>query len=90
MDNTELYEVDTVIVTEDDGTETEYAVLDKFDFDGKKYAVMAEVTDGEVGDDEFLFIYEEEDNDLIISSIESDEEFDRVSAYYDSLCPEEA
>lgn len=89
MEGMELYEVDTIIVTEDDGTETEYAVLDKFEFEGKKYAILAEVADDDVSEDEFVFLYEEEDGEMIISSIEDDAEFTRVSEYYDSLSCEE-
>lgn len=89
MEGMELYEVDTIIVTEDDGTETEYAVLDKFEFEGKKYAILAEVADDDVSEDEFVFLYEEEDGEMVISSIEDDAEFTRVSEYYDSLSCEE-
>lgn len=85
MEDIELYEVDTIIVSEDDGTETEYAVLDKFEFEGKKYAILAEVVDEDVSEDEFVFLYEEDDGEMVISSIEDDAEFTRVSEYYDSL-----
>lgn len=89
MEDIELYEVDTIIVSEDDGTETEYAVLDKFEFEGKKYAILAEVVNEDVSEDEFVFLYEEDDGEMIISSIEDDAEFTRVSEYYDSLSCEE-
>jgi len=88
MEDTELFEVDTIILTEEDGSESEYAVLDKIEFEGKNYVILALVEGEEIGDEEFIFIYEEEDGDLLLTSIEDDEEFTRVSAYYDSLADE--
>ena len=85
MDNYEYYEVDTIVLTEDDGTTTEYAVLDKFSFEGKDYTILAEVNGEDIADDEFIYTYETEGEDMIISSIEDDDEFERVSAYYSSL-----
>jgi len=85
MEDTELYEVDTIIIPEEDGSESEYAVIDKFEYEGKLYAVLSPVEGEEVSEEEFLFSYEEEGEDMIVSSIDSDEEFDRVSSYYDSL-----
>ena len=85
MNEMEYFEVDTVILTEEDGTEAEYAVLDKFDFEGKSYVVLAAVEGEDIADDEFLFTYEVEGDDMVISSVEDDDEFERVSAYYESL-----
>lgn len=89
MDEEEFFDVDTLLVTEDDGTETEYAVLDKFSFEDKKYTVLAVITGDSIGDEDLLFAYEEEGEDMIISNIEDDAEFERVSAYYDQLNSEE-
>ncbi len=85
MEDTELYEVETIILTEEDGTEIEYAVLDKFAFEGKNYTILAEVEGEEVGTEEYLYAYEEDGEDMLISSIEDDAEYERVSKYYDSL-----
>ena len=57
------FDVDTIFVPMEDGTEQEYAILDEFDLEGKNY--------------------------MILSAIEDDEEFERGSAYYESLMEEE-
>lgn len=85
MDQFEEYEVETIIAQEEDGSETEYAVLDKFEYEGKNYTILAVVENEEISEDEYLFTYEEEDGEMVISSVEDEEEFNRVSAYYDSL-----
>lgn len=89
MEDMEYFEVDTIIVTEEDGTTTEYAVLDKFNFEGKDYTVLAEVDGEDIADDEYLYTYVMENDEMVISSVEDDAEFERVSAYYDSLGCEE-
>lgn len=89
MEDIEYYEVDTIVVTEEDGSTTEYAVLDKFNYEGKDYTVLAEVIGEDIADDEYLYTYVMENDEMVISSVEDDAEFERVSAYYDSLGCEE-
>ena len=82
-------ELDTMTLTLDDDTEIECAVLGVFqveDIEGKEYiALLPE-------DDETVLIYEykELDGDEVeLLTIEDDDEFDKVSAAFDSLFDDE-
>ncbi len=84
------FEVDTIFIPNDEGGEDEYAILDEFEFEGKKYMVLSEIeADDTLGEDEYLYEYTENGDDIELSEIEDDEEFDKVTAYYDSLMQEE-
>ena len=84
------FEVDTIFIPNDEGGEDEYAILDEFEFEGKKYMVFSEIeADDTLGEDEYLYEYTEDGDDIELSEIEDDEEFDKVTAYYDSLMQEE-
>ena len=84
------FEVDTIFIPNDEGGEDEYAILDEFEFEGKKYMVLSEIeADDTLGEDEYLYAYTEDGDDIELSEIEDDEEFDKVTAYYDSLMQEE-
>ncbi|MBQ1367055.1 MAG: DUF1292 domain-containing protein [Firmicutes bacterium] len=84
------FEVDTIFIPNDEGGEDEYAILDEFEFEGKKYMVLSEIeADDTLGEDEYLYEYTEDGDDIELSEIEDDEEFDKVTAYYDSLMQEE-
>ena len=84
------FEVDTIFIPNDEDGEDEYAILDEFEFEGKKYMVLSEIeADDTLGEDEYLYEYTENGDDIELSEIEDDEEFDKVTAYYDSLMQEE-
>ena len=83
------FEGDTIVIPNDEGGEDEYAILDEFEFEGKKYMVLSELeADDRLGEDEYLYEYSENGDDIERSEIEDDEEFDQVTAYYDSLMQE--
>ena len=84
------FEVDTIFSPNDEGGEDEYAILDEFEFEGKKYMVLSIIeADDTLGEDEYLYEYTENGDDIELSTIDDDEEFDRVSTYYESLMEEE-
>ncbi len=84
------FDVDTIFVPMEDGTEQEYAILDEFDLEGKNYMILSAIEDDDtIGEDEYLYEYKEEGDEVELIEIEDDEEFERVSAYYESLMEEE-
>lgn len=84
------FDVDTIFVTMDDGKEQEFAILDEFDLDGKNYMILSPIEeDDTIGEDEYLYEYTEENDEIDLIEIEDDDEFERVSAYYESLMEEE-
>jgi len=86
MDNEEMFE--TLLIPMEDGTEMECAILDDFEVLGKKYIVVGPIEGDELTDEEYLYSYEEEGEDIIITSIDSDEELEAVYAEYEKLIAE--
>lgn len=84
-------EAPVITLTLEDDTELECALLAVFPVDGQDYAAMIPVEqlddeDGEI----FLYRYKELDGDEIeITNIEDDEEFEEVSEAFDALLDEE-
>ncbi len=82
----DFYEADTLVLTLEDDTEVECEIMDIFSFEGKDYiALLPEDSDS---DSLLLYGYEETDNEeeAILTMIESKEEFDKVAeAYYQLL-----
>ncbi|MBO6157848.1 MAG: DUF1292 domain-containing protein [Firmicutes bacterium] len=90
-DDNKNFEVDSIVVPMEDGTEQEFAIMDEFDLDGKNYMVLSPIEeDDTIGEDEY--IYEAVDSgseEVELNEIEDDEEFERVCAYYESLLEDE-
>lgn len=86
MANEELMELETILLPNEDGTEQEYGILDTFSFEDHQYMVICEV-EGDTIDDENaeLLRYRVENEEIILDSIEDDDEFNRAVAYYATL-----
>lgn len=86
MANEELMELETILLPDEDGTEQEYAILDTFNFEERQYMVICEV-DGDTVDDENaeLLRYRVENEEIILDSIEDDDEFNRAVAFYATM-----
>lgn len=85
-------EDDTVVLTDENGVEHEFELVDVFDLDGKQYAVLAPTEEDEEDDEEAIVLRVEKDpdgNDVLVD-IEDDEEWDRVAARWDEILEDEA
>jgi len=79
----------TVTLIMEDDTEVEYAVLGTFDSGVSEYIALIPVDgDAEEGVSLYKFVEDDEGN-MIISVIESDEEFEMASKAFDELFDEE-
>ncbi|MCR5617161.1 MAG: DUF1292 domain-containing protein [Clostridiales bacterium] len=81
-------DMDNVITLKDEetGEEFEFAYIDNFEFNDKKYCVLLTMDD----EDPEMVIFEEiedENGEITISSLDEKDE-DPVYDYYDSLCDE--
>lgn len=80
---------ETIILTLEDDSEVECEVLSIFPFEEKEYIALLAVDDA----DGRILLYEfeesEKDDEVELSMIESEEEFDRVADYLDQLMEEE-
>ena len=82
-------ELETITLTLDDDTELECAVIGIFDvecIEGKEYIALLPQDDDTV----LLYEYKElEDDEIELNTIEDDDEFDKVSAAFDSIFEDE-
>lgn len=85
MNDEDFYEADTLILTLEDDTEVECEIMDIFSFEGKDYIALLPEDDS--SDSLLLYGYEETDDEeeAILSMIESKEEFDKVAEAYHQL-----
>jgi len=78
----ELEEVDVVTLTDEDGTEMDFVVLGEAEIEGAVYMALEPVENPE---GEFVILKQvcAEDGAIDLVSIEDDEEFDRVSDFFE-------
>lgn len=75
-------ENDTIILTDEDGNESEFEFMDSFEFEGKTYYALVPVDD-ENGEYVLLRLEQDENGEDILSTIDDDDEFDRVADYFE-------
>lgn len=81
---------ETYTLTDDEGNEFEVELLASFEFEGKQYRAITPVEDADAkkGNDQMieydiLEVSADDNGDEILTSIEDDEEFDRVADFFD-------
>ncbi len=95
LEDEEWEEEDRIVITFDDDTESECVILEIFPVEDREYVALVPVEDLENEDEEaeieiLLFRYEEDENgEMLISDIETDEEYEKVSAAADRVLSEE-
>lgn len=69
----------TITLTLDDGTEETFNVLTIFEFEDKEYIALLK----DEGQDVYLYEFKElGDDEIELTNIESDEDYDKVGAYF--------
>lgn len=76
-------ENETIVLTDEDGKETEFEFVESFEFEGNTYYVLVPVEDNEDGEYVILRLEQDENGEEILSTIDDDEEFDRVADYFE-------
>ena len=80
----EEYEVITIPVS--DGTEREFAIMNTFETEGRKYVAVSLIDGDEIQDGVFLYRYTDaEDGDMIVEQITLPSEYKKVVKAYESL-----
>lgn len=85
----EMVEYDTVNITFEDDKESECAVLDRFECNGREYMVLLPLDDNE---EELVYIYrytEDDDKNFSLDVIEDEDELDAVCDMFESRAEEE-
>lgn len=78
-------EMETMFLTLDDDTEVECGILGVFDVEGKEYIALLPLEDETV----LLYEYKEIGEEIELNVIESDEDFEKVSAAFYDLYEDE-
>jgi uncharacterized protein YrzB (UPF0473 family) len=75
-----------IVLVDDDGKEWEFEIVDVFEVEDARYALLYPVVDEESEDDGgvFLRIAQDENGDDILEDL-SDEDFDKVAAAYEAI-----
>ena len=86
----EMFDVETVSIPLEDGTDLECAILDEFEVEGINYMVLAPIEEDDmIGEETYLYRFHEEGEDVILDYIDDEEELNRISDIYDQMCAEE-
>jgi uncharacterized protein YrzB (UPF0473 family) len=83
---------DILVLTDEDGNEHEFEVVDYFEVDDKEYAVLLPADEEQEEEDEALIFRVEEDQDgnQVLVEIEDDDEWERVVSAWEEMVAEEA
>ena len=80
-------EENKIMLLDENGVERECELVISFDIGEKSYALLAE---NEESDDVFPFVVEEDENgEMTLMPVESDEEFKLIEETYDQIMEEE-
>lgn len=85
MDNEELYTPDIISVTDDDGNEIEFELLERYETDDAVYVAITEYRDDEeeIVEADFeviiLKVVEDENGDEFLEEIQDEMEYEQVS-----------
>ena len=84
----EMLEYDT-FTYELNGKAMEWAIVEEFEYEGKTYIVCQEVI-GDTLSDDGLYLFEgtSEGEEITVSNIETEEEYERIVDAYCKLCEE--
>ena len=79
---------ETYTLTDEEGNEFEVELLAAFEFEGKQYKAITPGEADKKGDDrmieyDILEVTSDDDGEELLTSIEDDEQFDRVADFFD-------
>ncbi|MDK2926187.1 MAG: hypothetical protein PWQ41_1961 [Bacillota bacterium] len=83
---------DVVVLTDEDGNEHEFEVVDYFEVDGKEYAVLLPADEETEEEEEEALIFrveEDQEGNEILVEIEDDDEWERVASAWEEMAADE-
>ncbi len=81
-----MEEIDIYTLTDEDGNESQFELIDEYEMDGKVYYALTELdAEGNQVSEEYVILRleREENGEEILISIDDDEEFDKIADYFD-------
>lgn len=85
-------EDEVLTLTDEEGNEHEFSVIDIIEMDGSEYAILLPLEEGdEEGEDEaiILKIVTDEDGNEVLQDIEDDEEWEKVADTWSAMVEDE-
>ena len=91
METYEEVELDAITLTDENGEDHDYAIVLVFPVNDISYAALCPILDGDIVDmdDVTFYRFEEDDEEVSLDDIESEEEAETVAREYELLCSEE-
>ncbi|GCD12207.1 DUF1292 domain-containing protein [Clostridium tagluense] len=80
--------VETILLNDEEGKETEFDVLTKLDIEDKEYLIVAPTGEEDIDAIALRIDKDAEGNDILVT-IEDDEEFEMISEAYETIFSEE-
>ncbi len=77
-------EIDTIVLQDEDGIETEFEVITKLDIEDEEYFIVTPIDDEE-GDAIALKVVIDSDGNESLMTVEDEEEFELVSEAYSTI-----
>lgn len=81
----DLYDDEIFTLTDDEGRETDFSLLGSVTIEGTLYLALTPIDDSDNPDDSYVILKPEldENGDEVLSTIEDDDEFERVAEIFD-------
>jgi len=89
MENEEYQDYETLVIPMEDGEDKECAILEVFECNGKQYIAVAPIENDELGEDTYVYNYMEDGDEIELTNIEDDDEFEMVAKAFDELMGQE-
>ena len=81
-----MEEIDIYTLTDEEGNESQFELIDEVEMDGKTYYALTELdAEGNQVSEEYVILRleKEENGEETLISIDDDEEFDKIADYFD-------
>ena len=89
MSHDHEHDDEIIVLTDEEGNEHEFSIVQVITVDDKDYAILLPIEDGEEGEEAIIMRIDEEDGEDVLVEIESEEEFDRVADAWEEMLDDE-
>lgn len=86
LDLDNITDIETITIETEEGAEIECGIIGDFEFDGKKYMMVAKIeADDTLSEEPWCYGYEEDEEGISLRYIEDEAELLAVAAAFDEL-----
>lgn len=81
-----MQEYEVITITISDGTDKEFAIMNRFEVEGQKYIAVSLVVEDEIQEGVYIYRFEETENgEVEVEQIRSEEEYEKVCDVFVAL-----